>query len=195
MTKRSGKSRIRRSHSGLMEDLLALGRPVRRDDFTTIGVKSLLGDTIADWNRISPDRDGRVSLEVSSACEELSVDVETTKIQQVIINILDNAEQHLPPGGTITATIDNNGNDTVLIAFHDTGSGIAAADLTHIFEPFFTTRKAGTGLGLSIVKNTVENHGGTIRIFNNDPPPGITVELTLPLSRVKNEATERTDAA
>ena len=181
--------------SGLMEDLLALGRPVRRDDFTTIGVKSLLGDTIADWNRISPDRDGRVSLEVSSACEELSVDVDTTKMQQVIINILDNAEQHLPPGGTITATIDNNGNDTVLIAFHDTGSGIAAADLTHIFEPFFTTRKAGTGLGLSIVKNTVENHGGTIRIFNNDPPPGITVELTLPLSRVKNEATERTDAA
>jgi signal transduction histidine kinase len=65
----------------------------------------------------------------------------------------------------------------------DSGSGIPEDLLPRIFEPFFTTRRGGTGLGLSIVKYVVENHGGTVAAFNNEPPPGCTFEVKLPIEK------------
>ncbi|HEY7598488.1 MAG TPA: ATP-binding protein, partial [Candidatus Limnocylindrales bacterium] len=64
----------------------------------------------------------------------------------------------------------------------DRGSGVPAADADRMFEPFFTTRANGTGLGLTIAKSIVEDHGGRIDAWNNEPAPGLTVEFTLPLA-------------
>jgi signal transduction histidine kinase len=52
-----------------------------------------------------------------------------------------------------------------------------------VFKPFFTTRKHGTGLGLALVKNIVHAHRGDVALWNNDPPPGCTVEVRLPVAR------------
>ena len=120
---------------------------------------------------------------IEAGCKKRPSDIFLIKIT-VDKPVLDNAEQHMPAEGTITVSADKPEDAILRLRFRDTGSGIASEDSAHIFEPFFTTRKAGTGLGLSIVKNTVENHDGAIRIFNNDPPPGITVEIRMPLAGV-----------
>jgi two-component system NtrC family sensor kinase len=62
----------------------------------------------------------------------------------------------------------------------DQGNGIPGDKLPHVFEPFYTDRKGGTGLGLALVKHFIENMGGTVQIWNNEPPPGCTVEVRIP---------------
>jgi signal transduction histidine kinase len=74
----------------------------------------------------------------------------------------------------------NTKGNNIHIQVIDQGTGITPENLPHVFEPFYSTRKKGTGLGLSIVKHIIEAHGGAITILNNDPPPGCTVEVTLP---------------
>ncbi len=71
---------------------------------------------------------------------------------------------------------------TVRVRIIDRGTGVPAEFLTRLFEPFFTTRKAGTGLGLTIVHHLVESHGGAIHVVNNEPSPGLTAEVMLPIA-------------
>lgn len=175
------RNQIRRL-SRLMEDLLALGRPSQEDDFIRIGIRQLLEESIAVWQSINVERKDRIDFDSSKGQENIFVTIDRDKIQQVIMNILDNAEQHLPPDGKIAVVVDRPEYGTVRISCRDTGSGIPEENLGKIFEPFFTTRKSGTGLGLSIVKNTIENHRGTITVSNNTPSPGATVEIKLPSS-------------
>ena len=73
------------------------------------------------------------------------------------------------------------GKGKVLIQVTDHGAGIPGDVMPEVFKPFFTTRARGSGLGLSIVKNIVETHGGTIELVNNDPPPGLRVDVALPV--------------
>ncbi len=175
------RNQIRRL-SRLMEDLLALGRPLRNGDFITISIGELLDETVADWKRIVSERQNRVSVELPDALRSYRVRGDLTKLQQVMVNLLDNAEQHMPSDGMVTVSVEHSEEGAIQIRFRDSGSGINEENLQRIFDPFFTTRRSGTGLGLSIVKNTIENHGGSIRIVNNNPPPGITVEISLPVT-------------
>ena len=186
------RNQIRRL-SRLMEDLLALGRPLRKTDFSYIDITTLLNDTLSDWIRIAPHRKEIVRIEPDASYRPVKVLVDNVKIQQVFINILDNAEHHSPPEGAIVISIANSDNKGVTIIVRDSGSGIPSADLDHLFDPFFTTRRAGTGLGLSIVKNTVENHCGSVRIFNNVPPPGASVEIYLPPADSSASASEEVE--
>jgi two-component system NtrC family sensor kinase len=64
----------------------------------------------------------------------------------------------------------------------DSGRGIPEENLPRIFDPFYSNRRGGTGLGLSLVKHFIENMGGSVRIWNNDPPPGCSAELCIPLA-------------
>jgi len=92
---------------------------------------------------------------------EINVDPE--QMQQVFLNIMLNALQSMPAGGTLTiATYFTSNSSEVEIAFSDTGLGIEEYALKNIFKPFFTTRYAGTGLGLAISRNIVEKHNGKI---------------------------------
>ena len=89
------------------------------------------------------------------------------RITQILVNLIDNALRHTPTGGTVSASIERDGEEAVL-RVRDTGSGIPYNDLPHIFERFYVVERSrarersGTGLGLSIAKQLVELHGGTI---------------------------------
>ncbi len=104
------------------------------------------------------------------------------QISQVLTNLLLNAAQATPPGGSVTVTAETTKSGAAVeLRVCDTGTGVPADILPHVFEPFFTTKRGtGTGLGLSITRNYVLRHGGDIQM-QSVPGAGTTVRVTLPL--------------
>jgi signal transduction histidine kinase len=111
------------------------------------------------------------------------VSADGARLQQVLLNLIENAAQHSPAGSRIILHIVEAAGQRVTIQVGDAGKGISPEKIERVFEPFFTTRTGGTGLGLSLVKHFVESMGGEVMIRNNDPPPGCTVELVLSIAK------------
>jgi signal transduction histidine kinase len=107
--------------------------------------------------------------------------VDTNKIQQVIINLMENASQHSPKDEEILLTLGKSSENYVMVKVIDKGEGLNPQDQPRVFEPFYTTRKSGTGLGLSICKHIIESHGGSIDIVNNKNAPGCTAQFIIPV--------------
>ncbi len=106
------------------------------------------------------------------------------KLRQAFMNIILNALQATPAGGTVTvaaalAGAGGNGSGAVVVSVADTGPGIEPDRQARIFEPFFTTRSGGTGLGLAITKKIIEGHGGSIDI-ESTPGSGTVFRMTFP---------------
>jgi signal transduction histidine kinase len=100
------------------------------------------------------------------------------QMEQVFLNLIHNALQAMPDGGTLTVTARVSGR-SIEITFSDTGKGIPTADLPKIFQPFFTTKHRGSGLGLSIVRKISEAHGGSVEI-RTDPGKGTSATVIIP---------------
>jgi len=101
------------------------------------------------------------------------------KLKQAFINLLTNAIEAMPAGGTLTVVADHGGAG-VRVAIADTGEGIPVDRIPLIFEPFYTSKEEGTGLGLSITHNIVSDHGGRIEVSSR-PGEGSTFTLHFPL--------------
>jgi PAS domain S-box-containing protein len=116
-----------------------------------------------------------------------TVQADRQQLRQVFLNLISNASDAMPEGGTLTvksrAGAMNGGQTAVVVEFSDTGTGIQAGDLPRLWEPFFTTKPEGKGigLGLAICRRTVEGHRGTIEI-ETGPGKGTTARITLPAS-------------
>jgi PAS domain S-box-containing protein len=167
--------------SVLMRDLLDLGKPVEQFDKSREPVIEICSASMDIWKHSGLGRSHRVSMIQPQSIGTIPVLADSGRLQQVFLNLLDNAAQHSPEGSEIQVMICEPEGRVCRIQVIDRGSGITPEILPHIFEPFFTTRRGGTGLGMSIVKHIIEAHGGTITIVNNDPPPGCTVEVRLPI--------------
>lgn len=103
------------------------------------------------------------------------------QLHQIFMNVLMNAVDAMPEGGTITyKTAFNPTLKTVQIEIADTGVGLDVKTANQMFKPFFTTKRKGTGLGLAITKRLVETHGGSIRIENNEER-GAMVRISFPV--------------
>lgn len=113
-----------------------------------------------------------------------SVNGDFNQLQQCVLNLIFNAIDVMPDGGTLNITASNDvEKKSVTIAVNDTGPGIDQADLAHIFEPFVTTKSEGygVGLGLSTVYGIMKRHGGSIDAAS-PPGEGATFTLKLPVS-------------
>ncbi len=122
----------------------------------------------------------QVRLELDLAPEPLEVVASGNEIQQVLLNLINNAADAMPEGGRLrvsTALADGEARLTVA----DSGAGIRAESLPHVFDPFFTTKPEGrgTGLGLSISQGIVRDHGGTIEV-RSEPGLGSAFTVALP---------------
>ena len=106
--------------------------------------------------------------------------IDAEKIRQALLNLMKNACEALPEGGSITVDISRDAGEARL-SVSDTGHGIPPQDLPLIFEPFFTRKGAGTGLGLSITRQIVEEHGGSISV-ESEPGQGTCFIIYLPLT-------------
>lgn len=113
------------------------------------------------------------------AVGEVVIDADARKLQQVVLNLVINAVQAMPNGGTLTVGLDA-GPDEVQLLVRDTGVGMDAARAQQIFEPFFTSKEKGSGLGLHVVQRIVEDHGGWIEL-ETDPGEGTAFTLVLPI--------------
>ena len=92
--------------------------------------------------------------------------LDADKIRIVFTNLIKNACQAMPSGGTldIVVEVSTPQRDRITVIIKDTGAGIPRGELHRIFEPFYTTKPRGLGLGLVNVKNIIEGHGGTVRV-------------------------------
>jgi two-component system NtrC family sensor kinase len=105
------------------------------------------------------------------------------QLQQIFLNIINNAFAAVEDGGHIEIGIEEVGTDAVAVTIADDGVGIPADQLTHIFDPFFTTKKgAGTGLGLSITYGIVQKLGGQIGV-KSQVGEGTCFTVTLPIGQ------------
>jgi signal transduction histidine kinase len=107
-----------------------------------------------------------------------AVRADRDQILQVLLNLVRNALEAMPAGGTLRLGARRDG-DAVAFSVSDTGPGIPSEDLGRIFEPYFTTKEGGTGLGLAIARRIVEEHGGRLDVesFTGE---GATFTLRLP---------------
>jgi two-component system NtrC family sensor kinase len=104
------------------------------------------------------------------------------QLRQVFVNLILNACDAMPDGGTLAVTSRKaDAGRAVEIAIADTGAGIAPENLSRIFDPFFTTKQMGTGLGLSVVYGVVEKHGGSMKAQSR-VGEGTMMTIRLPLA-------------
>jgi two-component system, OmpR family, sensor histidine kinase TctE len=105
-----------------------------------------------------------------------------TLLQELVVNLVDNALRHTPRGGAVTIALKRTDGD-LLLQIEDSGPGIPEAERVRVFERFYRilgTGIEGTGLGLAIVKEIVASHDGSIKLAERTPPPGLVVKIKLP---------------
>ena len=105
---------------------------------------------------------------------------EPLQVQQVVLNLLENAATASPPGGRVWVATRAEDRHSVLIV-RDEGIGMSPEVRARVFEPFFTTREEGTGLGLAIVRRLVEAHAGHIEV-ESEPGRGSTFRVRFPVA-------------
>ena len=104
---------------------------------------------------------------------------EKNQLTQVIINMIKNAMEALPTGGTIqVSAVQNNGR--IVLSIRDNGIGMSDEQKKRLGEPFYTTKFNGTGLGLMVCFKIIQNHKGTIEI-DSELNAGTTIKITLPI--------------
>ncbi len=166
----------------LMGDLLHLGKPIQQSGLLPESLPAICAASVDLWEQTKLSRTHKVRLSLPPEREDFSVVADGSQLQQVFLNLVENAAQHSPKGSEIQFVLSIAKRGMARICIADKGKGIVGENLQKVFEPFFTTREKGNGLGLSIVKNTVQAHGGEVVIRNNQPPPGCCVEIILPLA-------------
>ena len=102
------------------------------------------------------------------------------QIKQVYFNLIKNALEAMPDGGTMAISF-SVGDSYLTLDFLDSGTGIAPGDFNRIFEPYHTTKASGHGLGLMIVQRIVQEHGGQIEV-SSKPQAGTRFRILLPLA-------------
>jgi two-component system, NtrC family, nitrogen regulation sensor histidine kinase NtrY len=109
------------------------------------------------------------------------VELDGEQFKRVLINIFDNAAQAMTDGGRIEVTVDfDELSDSAHVAIADNGPGIDDKDKEKLFLPYFSTKKNGTGLGLAIASRIITEHGGHIRVQDNEPR-GTVFSISIPV--------------
>jgi two-component system NtrC family sensor kinase len=118
------------------------------------------------------------------------IDADEAQLHQVFLNLMANAVDAMPQGGTLTVRTRRGPPGMVTIEIQDTGVGISPADLNKLFTPFYTTKPIGkgTGLGLAIAYGIIKMHRGQINV-QSQVDKGTTFVITLPVKLPRSETT------
>ncbi|MRH42610.1 PAS domain S-box protein [Aquibacillus halophilus] len=161
--------------NSITSELLFISKPMT-DNRNFERLSEMLSDVVTLLSSQAKLFDVKIILELE---EDVSIFCDKTQIKQVLINLIKNAVEEMTEGGEIHIVVESNKHQCA-ISIIDEGPGIPQHILHKLKEPFFTTKKDGTGLGLMISEKIIENHNGTIDIFQNIEK-GSTFQITLPL--------------
>ena len=178
----------------LIDDLLDLSRVSRglielRRSVVPI---SVVVDDAVETSRPLIEASGH-ALSVAVPGDALLVDVDPTRLVQVLANLLNNAAKFTPRGGRIEITATRDGEAGVAVTVRDTGQGISPDMLDRIFDMFtqvgrqHTHTGGGLGIGLTLVRRLVEMHGGQVEARSGGPGTGSAFIVRLPLAAARGE--------
>jgi PAS domain S-box-containing protein len=142
--------------------------------FRPMNVAPLLNETLDLQQLVLEGRSIIINRHIADDLPGVPVDED--RMKQALLNLIKNAGEAMPNGGTLTVAVTAS-DGSVAIDIKDTGIGIAPG--SDVFQPFFTTKKEGTGLGLIIVRQIILAHRGTI-VYDSEPGAGTTFHITLP---------------
>ncbi len=129
-----------------------------------------------------------VTVAVEPAAEDLRCQGDPRRLQQLMLNLLLNARDAMPDGGTVTVTLDHDqGGNRVRVM--DAGHGLGDSDPEKLFEPFHTTRARGSGLGLAISRRIAREHGGDLTLTGRADGAGCVAVLVLPVAADRQPST------
>jgi heavy metal sensor kinase len=174
--------------SRIVESLLTISRldagEVKMDK-SHLDLGELAASTAGEMKLLAEEKSISVRIQAGLGVE---VAGDRVRLQQVVVNLIDNSIKYTPKGGTIEVRVGREGNNAVL-EVSDNGLGIPSHDLPHVFERFYRADKArsrasgGAGLGLSIVKAICSAHHGDIQVSSQEGK-GSTFRVELPLLQV-----------
>ena len=164
----------------IASDFSKFAKPTNQE-FKEIEINSLLA-SVTELYKTEED----LKIQTKLHSEELYVMGVKEELRRVMVNLMKNAYEAMPNGGTITVcSLTKNEKPFVLIEIIDTGEGIPEENNEDIFVPNFSTKSSGTGLGLAISKKIIEEHDGKIS-FESIPGKQTTFRITLPLHHKEN---------
>ena len=192
--------------AAIVQDLLALARR----GVTSMTVLNLNESVIQDYLE-SPEFEKlcafhpQVNIKTDFSPDLLNIKGSPIHLKKAVMNLISNAAEAQPDGGSITVRTENRyldrplrsydhvaEGDYVVLRIEDEGMGIAPEDMERIFEPFYTKKvmgRSGTGLGMAVVWGTVQDHQGYINVESQEGK-GTSIELYFPISREAHRVTE-----
>jgi PAS domain S-box-containing protein len=178
-----------RSLARLLDDLLDVSR-ITRDRielrWTALSVADAVERALEATRPLFDER--RHALSLTLPPRPLHVEADPARLEQIIVNVLNNAAKYTPPGGRISVVVSEE-DDKVTLRVSDTGIGIPADMLSRIFELFvqgdqsLAHTSGGLGIGLTLVHRLVKLHRGRVEARSDGPGRGSEFTVTLPLSR------------
>lgn len=175
--------------AGLVDNLLRFSRRSHRQ-VSTVDIREEITNSVEFVHYHLRSH----KIEVAHGFPEMlpMIQADRQQLRQLFLNLLTNASDAMPRGGTITVRVsvtDSGENSAVQVNFSDTGEGMRPEHLEKLWEPFFTTKPEGkgSGLGLAICRRIVEEHGGTIAI-ESELGRGTSVQITFPANSERTRA-------
>jgi signal transduction histidine kinase/CheY-like chemotaxis protein len=175
--------RAARDGASVVSRMREYGRPVDTTEFRLVDLADVAAEAVQltrpRWQG-EAQRQGR-TIDVHQRLTSAAVLADPAALREVLVNLLFNAIDALPGGGTIAVSLATRG-DRVVLDVADTGAGIPEHVQGRIFEPFFTTKGAqGSGLGLPMVRKVIEAHGGAVGV-ESATGSGATFRFELPVA-------------
>ena len=162
----------------IVRDLLNYAKP-KPPSHTSIDLPELVQRIAAIARTTS--KHGSIPIQVCQLAPVPEFTGDETQLEQVLLNLLLNAQNAMPSGGHIEIVLDYDRDDAaVKMEVRDDGPGIPESIRKKIFQPFFTTRTDGAGLGLAVCLKNVQYHGGTIEV-HSEAGKGTTFSISIPL--------------
>jgi PAS domain S-box-containing protein len=174
--------------SDLLRKMLSFSKP-DQEERQPVGINSIIDEILLLHEKQLKEND--INIVSSFAAESGIVNASKNQMRQVFLNMIANARDAMPNGGTLTV-VTSVDSDTVAVEIKDNGTGIREEHIDKIFDSFFTTKGEvkGIGLGLSVCYGFIKDHGGDIKVKSK---MGIGTTFTITLPVYKSVATEKVE--